>query len=142
MAAGRQETSRGGYQWKELFLPDGTELRIRYRRAYNYARVDGDQLKYAGEAVSPRDWALMLTGSVRNPWRDIWIRCGVNDAWTRALAWRGAAPYSPTLAHPDRRRRTRRITDQGLFLADTVRFKKPAALKPETGACAAMLSFD
>ncbi len=109
--AGRQQTLQGGYQWKELFLPDGTELRLRYRGAYNYASVDGDQLKYAGEVVSPRDWALMVTGSVRNPWRDIRIRCGVNEAWTRASAWRVAAPYSPILAHTDRRRRTRRVTD-------------------------------
>ena len=40
--ASRHGQSSGGYQWTELFLPDGTELRIRYRGAYNYARVDGD----------------------------------------------------------------------------------------------------
>lgn len=29
--AHRQGKSTGGFQWRELFLPDGTELRIRYR---------------------------------------------------------------------------------------------------------------
>lgn len=109
--AQRQVKSTGGYQWKELFLPEGTELRIRYRGAYNYARIDGDQLKYAGEVVSPRDWALMVTGSVRNPWRDIWIRRGVSECWTRASTWRTGNPYSPMIAHTDRRRQARRVTD-------------------------------
>ena len=107
----RHGKSTGGFQWRELFLPDGTEMRIRYRGAYYYARIDGDQLKYAGEVVSPRDWALMVTGTVRNPWRDIWIRRGVNECWTRASSWRGASPYSSALAHTDRRRQARRITD-------------------------------
>jgi hypothetical protein len=31
-----------GYQWKQLFLPDGTDLRMRYRGAYYYAKVEGD----------------------------------------------------------------------------------------------------
>jgi hypothetical protein len=109
--ANRQGKHNGGFQWKELFLPEGTELRIRYRGVYHYAGIDGDQLKYAGEVVSPRDWALMVTGSVRNPWRDIWIRRGVNECWTRASAWRTANPWSPALAHTDRRRQARRMTD-------------------------------
>ncbi|MES2757763.1 MAG: hypothetical protein V4693_10345 [Pseudomonadota bacterium] len=109
--ANRQGQLKGGYQRKDLLLPDGTELRIRYRGAYHYARIDGDQLKSAGEVVSPRDWALMVTGSVRNPWRDIWLRRGVSESWTRASAWRNAAPYVPGRATTDRRRQSRRITD-------------------------------
>lgn len=107
----RQGKSNGGYQWKELFLPDGTELRMRYRGTYYYANIDGDQLKYAGETVSPRDWALLVTGTVRNPWRDIWIRRGINECWTRAAMWRTGSTHSPMLPNTDRRRRTRRMAD-------------------------------
>jgi hypothetical protein len=107
----RQEKSIGGYQWKELFLPDGSELRMRFRGAYYYARIDGDQLKYAGEIVSPRGWALMVTGTVRNPWRDIWIRRGINECWTRASMWRSASEYSPLRPHAERRRHARTATD-------------------------------
>lgn len=103
--------STGGYQWKELFLPDGTELRMRYRGVCYYARINGDQLRYAGEAVSPRDWALLVTGTVRNAWRDIWIRRGINECWARAGMWRATHPYSPGLASTDRRRHARRIAD-------------------------------
>jgi hypothetical protein len=81
-----------GYQWKELFLPDGTELRTRYRGVYYYAKVEGDQLRYGGISVSPRSWVAHLTGSVRNAWRDVWIRQGVNSWWVQASAMRiGAA---------------------------------------------------
>lgn len=50
----RQGKSYGGFQWKSLFLPDGTELRMRYRGVDYYATIDSDKLKYAGEAISPR----------------------------------------------------------------------------------------
>jgi hypothetical protein len=103
--------SAGGYQWKELFLPDGTELRMRYRGVYYYAKIVRDQLDYAGESVSPRDWGLMVTGTVRNAWRDIWIRRGTNECWTRAAMWRTDSPYSPRLPGTDRRRQARRVTD-------------------------------
>ena len=107
----RNSQISGGYQWKELFLPDGTELRMRYRGIFYYARIDGDQLRYEGETVSPRSWALMVTGTVRNPWRDIWIRRGINECWTRASMWRTASTYSPLIPSADRRLRGRRITD-------------------------------
>jgi hypothetical protein len=107
----RQAKPNGGYQWKDLFLPDGTELRMRFRGTYYYAKVDGDQLKYAGETVSPRSWALMVTGTVRNPWRDIWLRRGFNECWTRASLWRTGSTCSPLLPNTNRRLHARRVTD-------------------------------
>lgn len=35
-----------GYQWKDLFLPDGTDLRMRYKGVDYYAKVEGDKLTY------------------------------------------------------------------------------------------------
>ena len=98
-----------GYQWKSLLLPDGTELRLRYRGVYYYAMVKGDQLLYCSEPVTPRGWALMVTGTVRNPWRDVWIRRSVKEVWTRADSWRGGGV--PSMAGADRRRHVRRWTD-------------------------------
>lgn len=100
-----------GYQWKQLFLPDGTDLRLRYRGAWYYAKVEGDQLVYAGEPVSPREWGLMVTGTVRNPWRDIWIRRGVTEPWTRAAVWRSQSGSDRIDPHTNRRRQSRRSTD-------------------------------
>lgn len=33
-----------GYQWKSLFLPSGTELRMSTRDSMHYARVSGDDI--------------------------------------------------------------------------------------------------
>lgn len=111
--AGRVGKAGGqGYQWKDLFLPDGTDLRMRYRGVWHYASVEGDRLMYSGEPVSPREWGLIVTGNVRNPWRDVWIRRSVSDTWTRASASH-VAPSAHEAAAPgaDRRRGARRITD-------------------------------
>lgn len=100
-----------GYQWKELFLPHGTILRMRYRGVWYYADITGDQMTFAGEPVSPRAWTMMLTGTVRNPWRDIWIRRNVNEFWTRADVWRRHDVEPPRSPLTDRRQRTRRNAD-------------------------------
>ena len=100
-----------GYQWKELFLPDGTDLRLHAFQRHYYAKVVGDEIMYAGEAMSPREWALTVTGSVRNAWRDIWIRRNVNEMWTLASTWRQQHRANPRLVCGDRRRHARRSTD-------------------------------
>ena len=84
---------------------------MRYRGVDYYARIDSDKMKYAGETVSPREWGLTVTGNVRNPWRDIWIRRSTNECWTRAAMWRTSGTWSPMLPNADRRRHARRVTD-------------------------------
>jgi hypothetical protein len=53
----------------------------------------------------------MVTGTVRNAWRDIWIRRSVNECWTHAALWRTASKVRPVLPYADRRQRQRRTTD-------------------------------
>lgn len=102
---------RRGYQWKELFLPDGTDLRMRYLRTWYFARIEGDELSYAGEAMSPLEWTCAVTGTVRNPWRDIWIRRSFHDSWLRADQWREQNRAAPLTSGAERRVRARRRTD-------------------------------
>ncbi|WP_377704541.1 hypothetical protein [Pseudoduganella sp. UC29_71] len=111
LAERRGNPASRGYQWKELFLPHGTELRMRYLGIDYYAKVENDKIMYAGEIVTPRDWCLMVTGTVRNAWRDIWIRRSVNECWTHAALWRTASKVRPVLPYADRRQRQRRTTD-------------------------------
>jgi hypothetical protein len=111
-AGGGSGASAGrGYQWKELFLPEGTQLRMRYHGIWYYASVVHDRLIYAGESVSPRDWGLMVTGGVRNAWRDVWLRRTASECWTRASAWRASSIEYPFMPGSDRRRQARRSTD-------------------------------
>jgi hypothetical protein len=100
-----------GYQWKDLFLPDGTSLRLRYRGIFHYADVVGDELVYEGRSLSPRAWTTEICGTVRNAWRDIWIRRNYNEPWTQASAWRACEVANPRRPGIDRRLIARRCTD-------------------------------
>ncbi len=63
-----------GYQWKDLFLPEGTELRMSSAGHAYHARVTGDAIIYKSRTVSPRGFTLAVAGNGRNAWRDVWIR--------------------------------------------------------------------
>lgn len=63
-----------GYQWKSLFLPEGTVLRSWSYGEHNYARVEGDKIIHQGEAVSPNQFARAFARSTRNARFDIWVR--------------------------------------------------------------------
>jgi hypothetical protein len=78
-AAATAPASGRGYQWKDLFLPEGTELRMSTLRATSqgatcYARVEGDHIIFRGNAVSPRGMTLAIAGEGRNAWRDLWLK--------------------------------------------------------------------
>jgi hypothetical protein len=74
-------TPTRGYQWKTLFLPEGTELRISFERENFYARVEGDDIVYKGRAVSPRQMAISVAGEGRNAWREVWILLPGERKW-------------------------------------------------------------
>jgi len=73
-----------GFQWKSVFLPEGTALRTSYRDVVEFAKVVGDRI------VADDD--VMLTPSLfanrhakgRNAWRFVWLRFPGNEYWIRA----------------------------------------------------------
>jgi hypothetical protein len=72
-----------GYQWQQVFLPDGTELRTTYLGQTAYAQVDGDAIINSGGSLSPSQLANLHGGS-RNAWRVIWLRFPGSPEWRRA----------------------------------------------------------
>lgn len=74
LSAGCDPASVRGYQWKSLFLPEGTVLRSWSYGEHNYARVEGDQIMHEGEAVSPNQFAQSFARTTRNAWTDLYIR--------------------------------------------------------------------
>jgi hypothetical protein len=91
-----------GYQWKCLFLPEGTELRMSYTGRDFFARVGGNAIDYQGERLTPRQFTLAVAGDGRNAWRDLWVRQPGEKSWTRAQTLRrrieqrqANAPVSP-----------------------------------------------
>jgi hypothetical protein len=77
-----------GYTWKyknsSIFLVDSTDIRMRYKGQYHYAKVDGDEIKYEGKSVTPSTLANSVTGSSRNAWRDLWIKFLESKEWILA----------------------------------------------------------
>ncbi|MYM36984.1 hypothetical protein GTP38_21895 [Duganella sp. FT94W] len=63
-----------GYQWKSLFLPEGTEIRSWSYGEHNYARVVGDDLIHKGKSVTPNAFAQSCARSMRNAWKDLSVR--------------------------------------------------------------------
>ena len=60
-----------GYQWKSLFLPEGTILRSWSYGEHNYARVEGDKIIHDGQSVSPNQFARHFARTARNAWFDL-----------------------------------------------------------------------
>ena len=73
-----------GYQWKSLFLPHGTELRMTTRQSTYNARVEGDHILFQGRRVSPRGLTLAIAGEGRNAWRDLWLKLPGERYWKSA----------------------------------------------------------
>jgi hypothetical protein len=84
-----------GYQWKEVFLPDGTDVRMTYGTQTCYARVVGDDLVHEGRPMSPRHFTQWVAPGVRNAWRDLWLRFPGTRDWKRAYAVRRELAQSP-----------------------------------------------
>lgn len=94
-----------GYQWKTLFLPDGTEIRMQYKGVYYYANVVGDKILYDGRSVSPATFANTVAQSSRNAWRDLWVRLAPDREWRLADECR-----SDSLARPSAEELLREIS--------------------------------
>ncbi|GJI95708.1 hypothetical protein RugamoR57_24260 [Duganella caerulea] len=94
-----------GYQWKQLFLPDGTRLRVHSGDTWQGAEVIGDDLIFRGEAVSPNQMVQQTCGDARNAWLELWIRFPGEKNWTKAAQLRARqnalaakAPMTPAEA--------------------------------------------
>ena len=68
------KTDTQGYQWKNVFLPSGTQIRMQYKGEYSYAKVEGDSVIFNGKSISPSVLANTIAGGSRNAWRDLWIK--------------------------------------------------------------------
>jgi hypothetical protein len=80
--------SARGHQWKCLFLPDSTRVRMYFKGECFHASVVGDALMFEGRRVSPRQLTLAVAGDGRNAWRELSLRFPGNPAWKMACVWR------------------------------------------------------
>jgi len=88
-----EASTLNGYQWKHLFLPEGTKLRTICEGAHLIAHVQGCRLMYEGRICSPSQFVNGVHESCRNAWKTIWVLLPAETEWKLANEFRCA--HSP-----------------------------------------------
>lgn len=73
-----------GYQWKQLFLPEGTRLRAAFGGAPYFAVVKGAAIQCGDQTVTPSGFANLRGSGNRNAWKAVWLRFPGNEQWVLA----------------------------------------------------------
>lgn len=68
-----QSTELQGYQWKQVFLPDGTCLRAVVNGKHVIARVNGSAVIHEDKRVSPAQFVNLAYGFRCNAWKRVWL---------------------------------------------------------------------
>ncbi|UGQ45948.1 hypothetical protein [Massilia endophytica] len=80
-----------GYRWKQLFLPEGSKLRIWLHHEHSYAEVVGDELIYQGCPTSPNRFISCCESTHRNAWELIGVLLPGERVWKPAVVLRRQA---------------------------------------------------
>lgn len=76
---------KGGYHWAPLFLPNGTHIRMEYKKEILQAAVKKNKIDFNGENYSPSELARFIAkGTNRNAWRDLLIKRPIDTNWCLA----------------------------------------------------------
>ncbi len=79
-----------GYHWAPLFLPNGTTIRMEYKREAFYAMVKFGKIHFKDNTYSPSELARAIAvgkaglGTSRNAWRDLYIKRPGDPGWVLA----------------------------------------------------------
>jgi hypothetical protein len=76
--------AHAGYQWKRLFLPNGTVLRTVFGGQNHHCLVEGDRVVYDKRVVSPSGFVNAVGGVRRNAWKSTWILFPDSKEWQLA----------------------------------------------------------
>ena len=83
-------TSGAGYQWTQVFLPEGTRLRASFGGHCYFAVVEGGEIKYGEYAMSPSRFANLQGSGNRNAWKAVWLCVPGGEEWLLADVCRSA----------------------------------------------------
>lgn len=73
-----------GYQWKQLFLPEGTLLRTVLGGGSHDAVVTGDHIIFNGNIITPSEFANCVGARRRSAWHTLWILLPGESEWKSA----------------------------------------------------------
>ena len=77
-----------GFQWKCLFLPEGTLLRTIFNGKNYHCRVEDDHILYNGTPISPSGFVNAVGGVRRNAWKAVWLLFPRSETWKLAATLR------------------------------------------------------
>lgn len=81
-AARRFGDPKKGYQWQNIYMPNGTQLKMTYKSQQFFAEVKHGQIWFLDEPCSPSEFAYRVANNTRrNAWRDIWLRFPGSKQW-------------------------------------------------------------
>jgi len=106
--------SARGYQWKQLFLPAGTRVRMQCGEQWHYADVVDDRLLYDERPLSPHQLVEAVAGPGRNAWRELWLRRPGDKFWLQADRLRSQLAQGMVSANPPSPMEAMRSAAQGM----------------------------
>ncbi len=75
----------GSHQWDNLFLENGTKIRMKYKGRNFFAVVRHEEIEFEEEVYTPSQLAKKIAnGTSRNAWRDLWIKERGSSQWVLA----------------------------------------------------------
>lgn len=84
----RSEQATRGFQWKNVFLPEGTTLRTSHCDVVEFAKVVGDRIVSEDDTSLTPSMFANRHAKGRNAWRFVWLRLPGNDHWVSAVNYR------------------------------------------------------
>lgn len=71
-----------GHHWKNVFLPNGTKLKMTYQGTDSIAEVKHQQIIFNHKECTPSSFANTVANNTsRNAWRDIWVQFPGDSEW-------------------------------------------------------------
>lgn len=76
---------KGGCHWAPLFLPNGTLIRMEYKKEISQAAVKNNKIEFKGGNYTPSELACFIAnGTNRNAWRDLLVKRPGDTDWCLA----------------------------------------------------------
>ncbi len=74
-----------GYHWAPIFLPNGTLIRMEYKKEVTMAAVKHNKIYCGVNSYSPSEFARAIAmGTSRNAWRDLMLKRPGDTDWCLA----------------------------------------------------------
>lgn len=80
----RFSEKEAGYMWKSIFLPDSTQVEVRYKGKVYSAIIREQALHYNGKSTTPAQLVNAVSGTSLNAWLYVWVKRPGDKSWILA----------------------------------------------------------